>query len=128
MITLELDGTRIRSIADLYAELNRVFMAGEDWQLGESLDALDDLLYGGFGALHGHESAHVVWRDHAASLRALGLEATLAQLRGRLDLPGYDQDLLRRRIAALERTGHPTYGETVLEIVASHPTITLELA
>lgn len=43
--TIEIDGTTIHGIPSLYAELNRVFMPDEEWTLGESLDALDDLLY-----------------------------------------------------------------------------------
>jgi RNAse (barnase) inhibitor barstar len=57
---LVLDGSAIHDIAGFYAEINRVFMACEDWQLAPSLDALDDLLYGGYGALAGH------WKDIAA--------------------------------------------------------------
>ena len=50
MLTLRLDGRLIHDIASFYDEINRVFMAGEDWQLGPSLDALDDMLRGGYGA------------------------------------------------------------------------------
>lgn len=37
---LVLDGSAIHDIAGFYAEINRVFMASEDWQLAPSLDAL----------------------------------------------------------------------------------------
>lgn len=47
---LTIDGAQINGIEDFYAEINRVFMAQENWQLGASLDALDDMLYGGYGA------------------------------------------------------------------------------
>ena len=49
MFEVELRGTVITDIASLYDELNPGFMQSEDWQLGQSLDALDDLLYGGIG-------------------------------------------------------------------------------
>lgn len=51
-------------------------MADEDWQLGPSLDALDDLLYGGHGALAGHATATVLWKDIACSRAALAVEVT----------------------------------------------------
>jgi len=41
---LIIDGANIRDIASFYDEINRVFMVGEDWQLGASLDGLDDML------------------------------------------------------------------------------------
>ena len=43
MLTMRLDGRRVHDIASFYDEINRVFMTGVDWQLGPSLDALDDM-------------------------------------------------------------------------------------
>lgn len=85
---LQIEGTAIVDIPSFHAEINRVFMAGEDWQLGPSLDGLDDLLYGGYGALAGHETATLVWRDIDRSREALGLEATRAWLEDKLRQPG----------------------------------------
>jgi len=45
-----LKGPFIRDIPDFYAEINRILMAGESWRIGESLDALDDMMRGGYGA------------------------------------------------------------------------------
>jgi len=59
-IVLQIEGAAINDIPSLYAEINRVFMAGENWQLGPSLDALDDLLHGGYGVLAGHDRATVI--------------------------------------------------------------------
>ncbi|WP_221887917.1 hypothetical protein [Chitinophaga polysaccharea] len=44
-----INGDVIIDIPSFYREINRVFMSGENWQLGNSLDAFNDLLYGGFG-------------------------------------------------------------------------------
>lgn len=40
--TFVIEGAAVRDIPSLYDELNRVLMEGEVWQLGESLDALDE--------------------------------------------------------------------------------------
>ncbi|MGH6861799.1 MAG: barstar family protein, partial [Phyllobacterium sp.] len=53
--TFTIDGNRICDIPSFYEEINRVFMAGEDWQLSANLDALNDMLHGGFGAIKGGE-------------------------------------------------------------------------
>lgn len=126
MKTLVLDGKAIGSISDFYEEINRVFMASEDWRLGESLDALDDLLHGGYGAIAGNEPVTLVWRDMAASREALGIDATHALLVERLRLrttfngrPVVDQ------IAELEQGRGVTYFDIVLEIIAAHPNIQL---
>ncbi|WP_245934150.1 hypothetical protein [Branchiibius hedensis] len=60
MAIYRIDGARIHTIDDFYAEMNRLVMAGEDWQLGSSLDGLNDLLYGGIGALVGDDDPQFV--------------------------------------------------------------------
>ena len=126
--TLTIDGASVHDIASLYAELNRVFMAGEDWQLGASLDALDDMLYGGYGALRGKAPALVLWRDMDISRSALGIEATRAYYLDKLRHPQrFKPGPIR---ASLERLGQggPTYFDLVLEVFAGHPNITLRAA
>ncbi|QAY71908.1 ribonuclease inhibitor [Xylanimonas protaetiae] len=126
--TFHLDGARVDSVATFYDELDRVFMAGEDWRLGPSLDALDDLLRGGFGALHGAGPAAVVWHDYDHSREALGFAATRAHLQGKVDDPQvFDAELFRRRLADLEAGRGRTYLELVLEVFAGHPEVELVL-
>ena len=130
MTTFIIEGGAVRGIPSLYDELNRIFMAGEDWRLGDSLDALDDLLYGGFGALaESSDGVEVIWRDAAASRRALGRAETIEYYRGKLARPEvFDQDRFRRRLADLEAGTGPTYFDLVLDVFAGHPEVTLSLA
>lgn len=124
--TLILDGHAISDIPSFYAEINRVFMANEDWQLGQSLDALDDMLYGGFGALEGAGPATLIWRGFEQSRKALGKAATRAWYVEKRTRPGrYDDARIAADLAALEAGTGPTYFDIVLEIFASHPRITL---
>lgn len=104
-VSLRIDGTRITDIASFYDEVNRVFMADEPWTLGPSLDALDDLLYGGYGALHGASSARVEWTDHERSRRALGRDATIAYYAAKLENSAFDSARARHAIAELEAGG-----------------------
>lgn len=125
-LTLIIEGSAIQDVPSLYAELNRVFMAGEDWSLGESLDALDDLLHGSFGALAGHEAATIVWRDLDASRRALGLEATRAWLQHKIARPDvFNSAAMQARLDALERGSGQTYFDIVEAIFRSHPRLQL---
>lgn len=126
--TLTLDGRRIRDLASFYAEINRVFMTGVDWPLGHSLDALDDMLYGGYGALDGDAPVTLVWTDFEKNRRDLGIDVTRAWLQDKLDTPGrYDKARIRRDLDALEAGDGPTFFDLVLEIIAAHPNITLEM-
>jgi hypothetical protein len=103
-------------------------MTGVDWQLGPSLDALDDMLRGGYGALHEVAEARVIWEEHALAASALGIEATRDQLLAKLEDPRFDAAAARRKLERLEAEGGPTYFETVLEVFADHPRIELVLA
>lgn len=126
--TLTLDGRRIRDLASFYAEINRVFMTGVDWPLGHSLDALDDMLYGGYGALDGDAPVTLVWTDFEKNRRDLSIDVTRAWLQDKLDTPGrYDKARIRRDLDALEAGDGPTFFDLVLEIIAAHPNITLEM-
>ncbi|MEW2014188.1 MULTISPECIES: barstar family protein [Microbacterium] len=123
-----IDGARIAGIPDLYAQLNRLFMTGEDWRLGTSLDALDDLLHGGYGALAEDHSARVVWRDSARSRQALGVAETERWLREKLAQPGtFQSDTIQRQLDDLRAGTGLTYFERVLDVFADHPQVTLDL-
>jgi RNAse (barnase) inhibitor barstar len=125
-LSLLIDGSAIYDIASFYAEINRVFMADEDWQLGLSLDALDDLLYGGYGALAGHAAARVHWKDIAHSRAALGVSATKAWLQGkRSQLGTFNIDAIDAQLDALERGTGQTYFDIVMDIFAAHPNVRL---
>lgn len=122
--TLTLLGSNIHDIPSFYAEINRVFMAGEDWALGHSLDALDDMLYGGYGAIRGKEPIRLVWQGMAQSSASLGLSATRAFLNEKLKQPEvFNVAHIRTQLDALERGVGKTYFEIVMDIFAAHPTI-----
>lgn len=127
-MTFTIDGSAVRDIPSFYDELNRVFMRGEDWRLGQSLDALDDLLYGGYGALASADDTRVVWHDHETSRAALGRDTTIEYYREKLRHPEiFDQKHFRAQLeAALDGTG-PTYFDIVQDVFAGHPEIELLL-
>ncbi len=117
-----IDGSAVRGIPSLYDEFNRVFMADAEWRMGESLDALNDVLYG----VHG---GRVVWRDHEDSRRALGPETTAEYYREKLRHPEiFNEAMFRERLAAVEAGAGPTYFDIVLDVFADHPEIELRFS
>lgn len=125
---LQIEGRAITGIDSLYAEFNRVFMVGEDWQLGPSLDALDDLLYGGYGVLAGHATATLAWKDIAQTRHALGEATTRAWLQDKLDNTAtFNTATVAQQLRALQRGEGKTYFEIVMEIFAGHPNISLRM-
>lgn len=124
--TLELAGRAIVDIPSFYAEINRVFMPDETWALAESLDALNDLLYGGYGAIDGRAPVELVWREMEASRAALGIETTRAWLLEKLQSPAmFNADVIRNQLDALERGDGQTYFDIILEIIGDHRNIML---
>ncbi|KQM81781.1 ribonuclease inhibitor [Sphingomonas sp. Leaf23] len=127
--TLEILGRAIVDIPTFYAEINRVFMADESWSLGESLDALNDLLYGGYGAIDGREPVKLIWRDMDVSRSALGLAATRTFLAEKLKRPDtFNVDRIADQLDALEQGAGQNYFDIVLEIIGDHPNIELVAA
>lgn len=126
MQSFVIEGSRISDIASFYDEINRVFMADEDWKLGASLDALNDLLHGGLGALKGNERVRLVWQDFEKNRSELGFEVTRTFYQRKLLHPEiYNSERIKADLAALEDGTGPTYFEIVLEIIADHPNIEL---
>ncbi|MCE7063116.1 barstar family protein [Dyadobacter sp. CY343] len=127
MMQLVINGSLVEDIASFYDEINRVFMADENWKIGPSLDAFDDLLYGGFGVIRNAERVEVVWQDIEKSRAALGYEATKAYFLEKLK-PGsqFNSVLFEAKLAALENGTGETYFDTILNIIAEHKNITLK--
>ncbi|GAB3793809.1 hypothetical protein GCM10028819_06060 [Spirosoma humi] len=123
---IQIDGSAINDIASFYEEVNRVFMAAESWQIGPSLDAFNDLLFGGYGTLQGAQSVELVWHHMDHSRQALGYETTRTYYLDKLK-PGspYNKKLFEEKLEALESGRGETYFDTVLSIIAEHPSIRL---
>ena len=121
---ITIDGSSINDIASFYEEINRVFMTGESWKLGHSLDAFDDLLYGGYGALQGVQSVELLWYNMEHSRKALGYQTTRIYYLDKLK-PGspYNRKLFEEKLAALEAGTGETYFDSIMAIIADHPTI-----
>jgi len=123
-----IDGHHIQDIASFYAEINRVFMEGEDWKISNSLDAFNDLLHGGFGKLMEVDRPHFVWMAAERSKKVLGYEATEQYYLEKLAYgPPYNTVLFEQKLTDLRRGSGQTYFEILIEIIAEHPDIVLEL-
>lgn len=126
VVHLTIDAAHFDDIPGFYAEINRVFMANEDWMLGHSLDALDDLLYGAYGAAKGAGLVHLHWKNIEKSRHDLGLATTRKWLSQKLDGPGgFNRKLIADQLQALEDGSGQTFFDIVLEIFASHSSLKL---
>jgi RNAse (barnase) inhibitor barstar len=124
MTTLQLEGRYINGIADFYDQINRVFMCGESWNLGCSLDALNDVLGGEYGILNTLRDelpVTLVWKDHELSRAALTKDVRRAELREKLQFPArYDVAAVQKDLDEYENGAGSSYFELVLEIFSQH--------
>ncbi|UJF30418.1 barstar family protein [Kaistella sp. 97-N-M2] len=120
-----IEGKKIRDIKTFYVEINRVFMPDEDWKLGESLDALNDLLYGGFGEIEGKENI-IIWKNFEENRKILGFETTLQFYEAKLKSPQiFNTNFIQEKIDDLKKGNGQTYFEIILEIIGAHSNIKL---
>lgn len=103
-------------------------MQGENWRIGENLDALDDMLYGGYGLLKSHTTIELRWEDHRFSAKALGRELTRKYYLGKL-LPGspYNKDFFMEKLDELDAGRGETYFEKIVAVMLSHQNLRLIL-
>lgn len=125
---LEIDGNDFDDIKSFYSEINRLVMQEENWKLGVSLDAFDDLLYGGFGSIKDFEELEFIWKNSDKSKNDLGLETTLAYYEEKLKRPEiFNREMIHQKMDALKSGRGQTYFEILLEIISSHNSIQLVL-
>ncbi|SEJ96147.1 hypothetical protein SAMN05518849_12113 [Sphingobium sp. AP50] len=99
-------------------------MSDETWVLGESLDALDDMLYGGYGAIAGAASVEIIWKDIAVSRKSLGADTTLEFLQARHAIRDqFNGQSITQQMEALLAGAGNTYFDIVMEVFASHRSI-----
>ncbi len=125
--TFILDGENITDISSFYDEINRVFMCDENWVIGKSLDALNDLFYGGFGAISGRENVKIIWRNIDVSKVHLGVEVTRNYYLEKLNHPErYNVEKIKLNLENLgnENSGS-TYFDLIIEVMNGHCNIHL---
>ncbi len=101
-------------------------MQNESWQLAESLDAFDDLLYGGFGAIREKEEIRLIWKCFEANRQSLGTEFTINYYQEKLPHPeDFDSSVIHKRLNELKAGKGQTYFEILEEIISEHSNIEL---
>jgi hypothetical protein len=113
---LVIDGNRFDDFAGFAREVTRL-LAGHEWR--GNLDALNDILRGGFGTPDGGWTLR--WVDAERSRAALGYQETARRLEALLPVvhPG-NRQLIHERLDRARRQVGPTLFDEVVEIVRSH--------
>ncbi|MEO6684919.1 MAG: ribonuclease inhibitor [Dyadobacter sp.] len=115
-------------LASFYEEMNKLFMKDADWKLGQSLDALNDILYGGFGVYNPGEQVIVLWNNFSKSKKDLGLNETIKNYQMKIN-KGYpfNVNLFQEKLADIKNGNGPTLCDIIIEIFRDHKNIELRL-
>lgn len=126
VLRLKIDGNKVKDIPSFYEVLNDLVMKEEDWKLGQSLDAFDDMLYGGYGILAGYDVLELEWSNMEVSREKLGVATTLKYYQDKLgsDLP-HNKEYFRQKLEVLKRGEGQTYFDIILEIIQEHKNVIL---
>ena len=112
-----LDGTKIGSLEEFYDEFGDKVSA--QIRVGRNLDALNDILRGGFGTPI--EGFTIRWSESAISRENLGYAETVRQLERRLKrCHPTNRDKVSRELDDARRGVGPTVFDWLVEIIQEH--------
>lgn len=79
-----IDGDKFSNFKGFCKEFSDIVLSGKyDWH--GSLDAFNDILFGGFGDIEDEEQYTIIWRNSAKSKIDLGYSETIAKLNEKLN-------------------------------------------
>jgi RNAse (barnase) inhibitor barstar len=116
-----IDGNKFSDLSGFYDEIERIFTKGLNWKIGRNLDALNDLLRGGFG-MHEYEQPIVVrWINSTKSQSDFGYKATLEYLKSVLEkCHRSNRKSVKNRIELAKNEKGETLFQTISGIIEDH--------
>jgi len=116
-ITYEIDGYDFDTLDGFFETISNVLVPGVSW--GKNLDALNDILSGGFGT---PEDGFVLkWKNSEVSRVRLGFPETIKWLHKKLEkCHPSNRDYIEKDIVAAENGKGSTLFEIIIEIIHTH--------
>jgi hypothetical protein len=127
MRRIETEGRNITNLYRFYEEIIPKLTKDLDWEVGHSLDALNDLLYGGFGVHAPNEKILIILHDTHLVKVALGYAETREYYRMKVQQPMVNRAMFEEKLALAEAEKGRTLFEVVLEVFIDHPNVELWL-
>jgi len=72
---ITIDSSRFSSLETFYVEIDNTLTKNLGWETGHNLDALNDILRGGFGVYGYEEQIKMIWLDIKKAKSDLGQES-----------------------------------------------------
>lgn len=113
-----LDGTKFSTLEGFYDEVESKLVKGY-W--GQNLDALNDMLRGGFGGREYEEAFVLIWQHSGKSRQDLGYPETVSQLEKRLlSCHPSNYDYVKDLLADARRGEGETAYDWLIGIIREH--------
>ena len=123
-----IDGNSFSDLDSFYDEVERKFTNGLDWNIGRNLDALNDVMRGGFGTFDYEEPIEIFWSFSDISRNVLGWNIMVEQLENSLKNyhPSNTESITNQLYHAQKEEGQTMF-DVIIEIIEGHNHITLIL-
>ncbi|MFZ1789073.1 MAG: barstar family protein [Saprospiraceae bacterium] len=119
-----LDGNNFNNLEEFYTEIYRIMPNKPDWQPAHNLDALNDVMYDGFGK----EPIVLMWKNVEKSKDDLGLEATVKFYERKIETgPPFNIQWAKQQIAELKHGHGQTLFQIFVEIIQTQKHILLKM-
>ncbi|MEP0505874.1 MAG: barstar family protein [Paracoccaceae bacterium] len=117
METYRIDGERFSTLEEFYEEISSVLIPNVEW--GHNLDALNDILRGGFGTLD--EGFILIWENSEVSKRRLGYPETVRMLERQLErCHPTARRSMKNKLRDAQNTKGATIFDWLVEIISEH--------
>ena len=117
MKTYRIDGERFSTLGEFYEEINRVLIPNVRW--GHNLDALNDILRGGFGTPD--EGFILIWENSEESKRRLSYPEAARVLEQRLETcHSTNRRSVKRKLRDAQNNTGATVFDWLVEIIRIH--------
>lgn len=124
---IEINGQRFSNLMEFYDEIENHFTQNLDWKIGRNLNALNDVLYGGFGVHDYDEPIEIIWKNSDKSKIDLGFTETVKYIENKLTTchPS-NRDDVREDLELAKQNKGKTLFEIITEIIQDHEHIKLK--
>jgi len=124
MMTVTISGDDFHNINGFYKTIYSKMQLFDDWTPAHNLDALNDMLYSGFGK----GPIQLIWEQSDKSQNDLGRDATIAFYQNKIDIgkPYNVKWATEKRDEIIAGTGQTLF-QIIVEILESHSHIQLVL-
>ena len=128
MRTIEINGNEFSNLSEFYDEVERKMTKGLNWKIGRNLNALNDVLSGGFGVQEVGETYQLNWTNADKSKSDLSWTRTVEFIENKLkNCHPTNIELVKKDLDDAKNQKGKTLWEIIIGIIKENKQIKLNL-